>query len=65
MSNKIEQLKALNSQYRELRNKELVYRVELHATNGVHGIGNREVINKIVDLFISESQEQIEKEVNG
>lgn len=65
MSNKIEQLKALNSQYRELRNKELIYRVELHTTNGVYVIGNREVINKIVELLISESQEQIEKEVNG
>lgn len=64
MSNKIEQLKALNSQYRELRNKELIYRVELHTTNGVYGIGNHEVINKIVDLLISESQKQIEKEVN-
>lgn len=62
---KIESNRSLNAQYRELRKGELVYRVELYATNGVHGIDNREVINKIVDLLISESQKQIEKEVNG
>lgn len=62
--NRIEQLKALNAQYRELRKKELVYSLELKATNGIHGIGNREVINKVVDLLIRESQKQIESEVN-
>ena len=62
--NKIEEFKALNEQYRQLRKEELVYRVELKATNGVHGIGNREIINKIVDLLIRESQKQIEREVN-
>jgi hypothetical protein len=61
---RIESNRSLNAQYRELRKGELVYRVELYATNGVHGIGNREVINKIVDLLICESQKQIEKEVN-
>lgn len=62
--NKIEQLKALNTQYRQIRKEELVYCVELKATNGVHGIANKEIINKIVDLLIRESQKQIEREVN-
>ena len=61
---KIEQIKELNAQYRNLRANELVYCVELRATNGVHGIANREIINKIVDLLIRESQKQIESEVN-
>lgn len=61
---KIEEIKTLNAQYRELRKEELVYRVELKATNGVHGIGNREIINKIVDLLIRESQKQIEREID-
>lgn len=59
----IKQLKELNEQYRKLRNEEVVYRMELSATNGTHVVCNREVLNKIVDLLISESQQQIEKEV--
>lgn len=62
--NKIESIRHLNEQYRKLRKDELVYRVELHATNGVHGIGNAEIINKIIDLLIRESQKQIENEIN-
>lgn len=62
--NKIESIRHLNEQYRKLRKDELVYRVELHATNGVHGIGNTEIINKIIDLLIRESQKQIEIEIN-
>ena len=61
----IKQLKELNEQYRKLRNEEVVYRMELSATNGKHVVCNREVLNKIVDLLISESQQQIEKEVKG
>lgn len=59
----IKQLKELNEQYRKLRNEEVVYRMELSATNGTYVVCNREVLNKIVDLLISESQQQIEKEV--
>lgn len=59
----IKQLKELNEQYRKLRNEEVVYRMELSATNGTHVVCNREVLNKIVDLLISESRQQIEKEV--
>lgn len=55
----IKQLKELNEQYRKLRNEEVVYRMELSATNGTHVVCNREVLNKIVDLLISESQQQI------
>ena len=61
----IEQLRALNAHFRRLRDKEKVYLVELHATNGKHGISNTEIINKIVDLLIKESQTQIEKEIEG
>lgn len=64
MNNNIEQLKSLNAQYRKLRDDELVYRIELHATNGVHGISNHVVINKVIDLLIRESQVQIDKEVD-
>lgn len=60
---KIEHIKELNAQYRKLRKKELVYCVELKATDGIHGISNREVIVKIIDLLIRESQKQIESEV--
>ena len=61
----IKQLKELNEQYRKLRNEEVVYRMVLSGTNGTHVVCNREVLNKIVDLLISESQQQIEKEVKG
>lgn len=60
---KIEYIKELNAQYRKLRKEELVYGVELKATNGIHGIRNRKVIVKIIDLLIRESQKQIESEV--
>ena len=60
---KIEHIKELNAQYRKLRKEELVYCVELKATNGIHSISNREVIVKIIDLLIRESQKQIESEV--
>lgn len=55
-------IKELNAQYRELRRSELVYRVDIKATNGTHGIANKTIINKIIDLLIRESQKQIEKE---
>lgn len=60
---KIEQLRALNAHFRKLRDKEHVYLIELHATDGKHGIANPEIINKIVDLLIKESQTQIQKEI--
>ncbi len=60
---KIEHIKELNAQYRKLRKEELVYSVELKATDGIHAISNREVIVKIIDLLIRESQKQIESEV--
>ncbi len=60
---KIEHIKELNAQYRKLRKEELVYCVELKATDGIHDISNREVIVKIIDLLIRESQKQIESEV--
>ena len=60
---KIEHIKELNAQYRKLRKEELVYSVELKATDGIHAISNREVIVKIIDLLIRESQKQIESEM--
>lgn len=60
----IDELKILNAQYKELRKSELVYRIELKAVNGTHGIGNKKIINKVIDLLIHESQKQIEKEVS-
>lgn len=60
---KIEHIKELNAQYRKLRKEELVYSVELKATDGIHSISNREVIVKIIDLLIRESQKQIKSEV--
>lgn len=55
-------IRELNAQYRELQKSELVYRVDVKATNGTHSIANKTIINKIIDLLIRESQKQIKKE---
>lgn len=61
----IKELNALVAQYKNLRNSEIVCRIELQATNGTHVISNRAVINKVVDMLIREAQKQIEKETES
>ena len=61
----MEELKTLAAHYKALKGPEVVYRVELKTTAGIHGIGNQAIINKIVDLLISEVQKQIEEELKN
>lgn len=57
-------IKELNAQYKKLQKSEIVYCIELKATNGIHSILNRSMITKIIDLLVSESQKQIKEREN-
>ncbi|RHN91453.1 hypothetical protein DW657_11450 [Prevotella sp. AM23-5] len=61
---KLDKIKELNTQYKLLRNNGMVVEVKLLTNIGDYSIKNPNVISKVLDLLILESQKQIESEVN-
>ena len=61
---KLDRIKELNTQYKLLRNNGMVVEVKLLTNIGIYSIKNPNVISKVLDLLIRESQKQIESEVN-
>lgn len=57
-------MKELNTQYKILRNNGLVDAIDIRTNIGTYSVKNKNIINKILDLLILESQKQIEREVN-
>lgn len=62
-SNSLEQIKELNTQYKILRKGGIVTEVSLKTDVADFPVRNPSIIAKILDLLISESQKQIESEV--
>lgn len=60
----LDKIKELNTQYKLLRNNGMVVEVKLLTNIGDYSIKNPNVISKVLDLLILESQKQIESEVN-
>lgn len=60
----LETMKELNTQYKILRNNGLVGAIDIRTNIGTYSVKNKNIINKILDLLILESQKQIEREVN-
>lgn len=61
---KLDKIKELNTQYKLLRNNGMVVEVKFLTNIGDYSIKNPNVISKVLDLLIRESQKQIESEVN-
>ena len=61
---KLEKIKELNTQYKLLRKNGMVIKVDLLTDIGIYTIKNANVVSKVLDLLIRESQKQIESEVN-
>lgn len=61
---KLGKIKELNAQYKLLRKNGMVIKVDLLTDIGIYTIKNANVISKVLDLLIRESQKQIESEVN-
>ena len=61
---KLYKIKELNTQYKLLRNNGMVVEVKLLTNIGDYRIENPNIISKVLDLLIRESQKQIESEVN-
>ena len=61
---KLEKIKELNTQYKLLRKNGMVIKVDLLTDIGIYTIKNANIISKVLDLLIRESQKQIESEVN-
>lgn len=61
---KLDKIKELNTQYKLLRKNGMVIKVDLLTDIGIYTIKNVNVISKVLDLLIRESQKQIESEVN-
>lgn len=61
--NNLEQMKELNTQYKVLRKNGIVYEVSLRTPVGDYSVLNQNIIPKILDLLIHESQKQIEREI--
>lgn len=61
---KLDKIKELNTQYKLLRKNGMVIKVELLTDIGIYTIKNANVVSKVLDLLIRESQKQIESEVN-
>lgn len=61
---KLDKIKELNAQYKLLRKNGMVIKVDLLTDIGIYTIKNANVISKVLDLLIRESQKQIESEVN-
>lgn len=62
-SNRLEQIKELNTQYKILRKGGIVTEVSLKTNVADFPVRNPSVIAKVLDLLINESQKQIESEV--
>ena len=60
----LDKIKELNTQYKLLRNNGMVVKVDLVTNVGTYVVKNPNIISKVLDLFIRESQKQIESEVN-
>ena len=60
----LDKIKELNTQYKFLRNNGMVVELKLLTNSGIYSIKNPNVISKVLDLLIRESQKQIESEVN-
>lgn len=61
---KLDKIKELNAQYKLLRKNGMVIKVDLMTYIGIYTIKNANVVSKVLDLLIRESQKQIESEVN-
>lgn len=61
---KLDKIKELNTQYKLLRKNGMVIKVDLLTDIGIYAIKNANIISKVLDLLIRESQKQIESEVN-
>ena len=61
---KLDKIKELNTQYKLLRKNGMVIKVDLLTDIGIYTIKNANIISKVLDLLIRESQKQIESEVN-
>lgn len=61
---KLEKIKELNAQYKLLRKNGMVIKVDLLTDIGIYTIKNANIVSKVLDLLIRESQKQIESEVN-
>jgi hypothetical protein len=60
----LDKIKELNTQYKLLRNNGMVVKVDLVTNVGTYVVENPNIISKVLDLLIRESQKQIESEVN-
>lgn len=60
----LDKIKELNTQYKLLRNNGMVIKVDLLTDIGIYTIKNANIVSKVLDLLIRESQKQIESEVN-
>ena len=60
----LDKIKELNTQYKLLRNNGMVVKVDLVSNVGTYVVKNPNIISKVLDLLIRESQKQIEIEVN-
>lgn len=60
----LDKIKELNTQYKLLRNNGMVVKVDLVTNVGTYVVKNPNIISKVLDLLIRESQKQIESEVN-
>lgn len=61
---KLDKIKELNAQYKLLRKNGMVIKVDLLTDIGIYTIKNANIVIKVLDLLILESQKQIESEVN-
>lgn len=61
---KLDKIKELNTQYKLLRKNGMVIKVDLLTDIGIYTIKNANIVSKVLDLLIRESQKQIESEVN-
>lgn len=61
---KLDKIKELNTQYKLLRKNGMVIKVDLLTDIGIYTIKNSNVVSKVLDLLIRESQKQIESEVD-
>lgn len=61
---KLDKIKELNAQYKLLRKNGMVIKVDLLTDIGIYTIKNANIVSKVLDLLIRESQKQIESEVD-
>ena len=59
----LDKIKELHQQYKILRKNGMVVNISLETAVGAYNVRNPNVIGKVLDLLIRESQKQIESEV--